>query len=123
VWTSSIRAESLDKLGDEIVRHGVFEAFRLIVDSKPFHPEELNQHSLDQMMPQANAFCDVFPLRRQYQTPVFLDLDEAITFEPPQRHRDSARGYFHPPNERGSDDGLALCFRLGDRLDVILLGY
>src|SRR5690242_8328729 len=50
------------------------------------------------------------------------DLDQPVALEPLDRHGDGGRGHVEPPRECDGLDDLTLGLRLGDGLEVVLLG-
>jgi hypothetical protein len=48
------------------------------------------------------------------------DVDEAVSFEAADGHRDGGRGHFKPAGECGGNDSLAFSLGFGDGFEVVL---
>src|ERR1700676_67571 len=82
--------------GFEVRRDGMFQTFGLIVNSIPFHPEDLRQHALDEVMAKGELARDLASSRGESNVPVALHSYQAVFLQAAQGHSDCRWGPRQP---------------------------
>src|SRR6202007_3110486 len=113
-------AEPLLQLGLERRRHSVLQSFRLLVNLVPLHPENLAEHSFNEVMTQCSPVGGLTSSRGQWNNPGIAHLDQAVALESLERHRASRSRYLKPMRQGSGNHLVTLRLCLKDGFQVVL---
>src|SRR5580693_5474741 len=100
----------------------MLQAFCFVVNVNPFHPENLGEHALDQVMPKNGSFRHVPSFRSELNPTALGKSYQTVSSQPLEGggYRRWRNG--KPMSKECGDHGIAFRLGLGNGLEIIFLG-